>query len=148
MPSGEISTDDIVKQALVQGKKIFVPYIRKPSESSISHTYMEMFALHSQDDVETLQRDAWGIPTLSKATLQDRENALGGFGPSRGDGLGDNDLVEGLDLILLPGIAFDHQGGRLGHGKGFYDHFLQTYWERISRKDALPKMPYLGRMVT
>lgn len=33
-------------------------------------------------------------------------------------------LLKSLDLILVPGIAFDLHGRRLGRGKGFYDSML------------------------
>jgi len=31
-----------------------------------------------------------------------------------------------LDLVLVPGVAFDLQGRRLGRGKGFYDQMLAS----------------------
>ena len=36
------------------------------------------------------------------------------------------DLAQ-IDLALIPGLAFDAQGHRLGRGKGYYDRFLTSF---------------------
>jgi 5-formyltetrahydrofolate cyclo-ligase len=41
-----------------------------------------------------------------------------------------------LDLMLVPGVAFDLRGRRLGRGKGFYDQLLAVEWRSINKSCA------------
>ena len=36
-----------------------------------------------------------------------------------------NDL-DAVELIVVPGVAFNHQGNRMGRGRGFYDRLLKS----------------------
>lgn len=129
MPSGEVQTDAIVRHAIAAGKQVFVPYIHKSLNSTpdTPRSVMDMVDLRSLADYEALERDSWGIPTISSDTVEQRDHIL----------QTSSQESRALDLILMPGVAFDMDSKtdhirRLGHGKGFYDYFLQRYkqaWE-------------------
>jgi 5-formyltetrahydrofolate cyclo-ligase len=90
---------------------------------------MDMLALSSLDDYRSLQPDSWGIPTIPNETIASRGNALTEEGT--------------LDLIVMPGVAFDETFKRLGHGKGYYDYFLTRYHE-VKEKGQIPVLVALA----
>ena len=143
MPNGEIATSAIVGDALHQGKQIFVPHThnlatRAPGQPK---AVMDMLSLDSEEDYRSLAPNNWGIPTLSEDSITSRKNCLGGKGTNP-VGTGEDKI--GLDLVIMPGMAFDTRLGRLGHGKGFYDYFLQRYQQQASTMRT--EMPFLGIM--
>ena len=143
MPSGEVSTRGIVEDALSKGKRVFVPYLHLSPYGgrSQSSRVMDMVSLLSERDYRALQEDKWGIPTPDESSLQNRRRVLGGATKSISS--------DDLDMVVMPGVAFDHNRQRLGHGRGFYDFFLHRYQERLNSApgtDNIEKtpMPYLG----
>lgn len=50
------------------------------------------------------------------------KNALGVLEPGRG---GEEGVPAEGDVLLVPGLAFSRDGGRLGRGKGYYDRYLR-----------------------
>ncbi len=165
MPKGEVTTRAIVLDALAQGKQVFVPYIYEVPPNSVSERsrkLMEMVSIHSREDYESIEshRDAWGIPSVEGESVAGRntvvddevgttrrveKNGSNSRTPIKQSGLSKCNL----EMIVMPGVAFDHECGRLGHGKGFYDSFLQRYLDdrkpnSYDLNSPRPKMPFLG----
>jgi 5-formyltetrahydrofolate cyclo-ligase len=145
MPTGEIQTDAIVRDALHAGKQVYIPYLHKSPLQASEHTpsrVMDMVRLKSIQDYESLTCDRWGIPSIDPSTAHERQRILGGPDIHRSD-------LATLDLVLMPGVAFDIDGAtgvvrRLGHGKGFYDFFVQRYSEKAaSLQDLASTAPLL-----
>lgn len=34
--------------------------------------------------------------------------------------------LDAVEMIIVPGVAFDHKGNRMGRGRGFYDRLLKS----------------------
>src|SRR5699024_3791474 len=102
MPSGELSTQSIVQDALKGGKQVFIPYIHNvespPTQQKTS--VMDMLALESMDEFESLESDKWGIPSLKPSQVSGRRNCLGGQGVS-GAASQTTQEHQGLDLIVM-----------------------------------------------
>ena len=159
MPKGEVITSAIIHDALRQGKKIFVPFIyngKAQDHRSQSRSSMDMVSLHSMSDYEGLEPGAWGIPSITEKSLAERSRILEDLGEfscavSQGTVNSESDWrsrsIESkrLDLIVMPGVAFDGGLGRLGHGKGFYDYFLKRYYDsKLALLQKETRMPFLG----
>jgi 5-formyltetrahydrofolate cyclo-ligase len=94
----EVRTRPLLTAAIAAGKQVVVPYC--------VGSQLDLFLLDSPDE---LAPGSYGIPE-PRPELR----ALPGkrVDPAR------------IDLVMVPGVAFDRRGGRLGHGRGYYDRFL------------------------
>lgn len=94
----EVDTTRILEEALSQGKAVYAPVCRAEEEGK-----MDFYRVRSSG---LLAPGAYGI------LEPPREEPMPGQLPPG-------------SLCLMPGLAFDQKGCRLGYGKGYYDRFLQ-----------------------
>ena len=138
MPSGEISTSEIVRTALRERKDVYVPNLYKSLQSGKPKSVMDMVALHSEADYEALEPDRWGIPSVPPSSVAQRRRVLGDEnGPDESTRTA---VLNRLDLVVTPGVAFDRTLKRLGHGKGFYDSFFASYLAGVHDRTAMPHL--------
>lgn len=93
----EVQTASIIENALYQGKRLVVPITDVPNKRLILSQIVNF-----PDD---LTPGTWGI-------LEPKPHCVRPVEPGE------------IDLVIVPGVAFDTSGNRLGYGGGFYDRFL------------------------
>jgi 5-formyltetrahydrofolate cyclo-ligase len=94
--NSEVDTSGIIDDALQRGKRVVLPKV---------DTEKKILALYSIKTRTELKPGFKGIP--EPESLPEREIS-----------------PEEIDFILVPGVAFDEHGGRLGYGGGYYDKLL------------------------
>ena len=93
----EVQTWRMIEEMLSKGKRVVVP-VMQPRTKRLRISEV-------QDPASELSRGAFGVwEPVPKA-----------YRPVR---------VRDVDLVLVPGLAFDRRGHRLGHGHGYFDRFL------------------------
>ncbi len=93
----EVDIREVLLQAIGEGKSVGLPVVNQQSGD------LKFYRIKGLDN---LVYGPWGIkqPDVNAAELMD---------------------LKQVDLILVPGLAFDEQGWRLGRGKGYYDRLLK-----------------------
>ncbi len=93
----EVQTRDLIKRAIAEGKRVSIPVADVVNRQLIPSLLV--------DYPGNLQPGTWGI-------LEPKPGCLRALDPSE------------PDLVIVPGVAYDLKGNRLGYGRGFFDRFL------------------------
>ena len=92
----EVETHVMIKQALKEEKTVVLPRVDKERH---------MLLLYELKDLRELNKGYMGIP---EPFVGDERQVP----------------IDDIDIVIIPGAAFDYSGNRLGYGAGYYDALL------------------------
>lgn len=92
----EVDTHSALDKLLAMGKKVLLPKVISDTEMTI-HEYTGKESLQPSEPYGILE------PTTPELSIINCQLSI---------------------VVVVPGMAFDRQGHRLGRGKGYYDRFL------------------------
>lgn len=93
----EVDTRALIGTCLAQGKRVAVPVVM-PSAKTMGHALI--------NGLDQLVVGPWGLAQPDPAAAR--------WLPAKAP----------IDLVVVPGLAFDRRGQRIGRGGGYYDRFL------------------------
>lgn len=130
--SDEIS-DSVLAEQRVCAASCIMAYFPLPDEVTITPVIR---ALASQGKTVLLPEVVSDTEMVLRKYQSDNDLREGAFGILEPTGELFTEY-EKIDLVIVPGMAFDKSGNRLGHGKGYYDRFFAEMERRTGR------LPYL-----
>jgi 5-formyltetrahydrofolate cyclo-ligase len=93
----ELQTDAFLRHTLNEGKRLLLPRVNRQKK------LLDVYEV--RDPARDLEAGTWGIREPRPDRCDPADPRAAGF-------------------VLVPGVAFDARGGRLGYGAGFYDRLL------------------------
>lgn len=116
----EVDTFSLLRHALDQGKKIYAPITLVKEKA--------LLCCRVKDPKKDMEIDAYGIlsPKFHKESILPAKY---------------------IDLVIVPGLAFDEKKYRMGYGGGFYDRFIPKLSDHATtvalafEKQIYPQIP-------